>query len=393
MLVALWIIISLFFIAIAFFSLRLFIFLVAAPFQVKNTTPIENCRTRFLVMIPAHNEQEHIHLSVTSALNQDYPKELLEVVVLADNCTDQTARLAAKHGAQVLERTVPEFAGKHHAIRWFLKQRDLADIDALVILDADTAMQPQYLSGLDVPLREGALAAQGYNGVLNPDQSMFTRLTYITNTMKNRLYYSGKAVLGLSVPLMNGMAISTKVLAQQGFEAQSVAEDFETYLRLAGEGVRVRFVPQSKIESLKAAGFDEAYQQRIRWSAGQSQVTKKLVPGLLLSAIRKRSLILFDAALDLAAPGYSTLTGLGVLLLIPALLLPEIPGSTYISIGLLICLATLILNFIVGLLVAGPTPGRIASVILAPVFIGWKGLIALRGFFGRGPVNWIRGAR
>ena len=393
LLTAAWIALALATVPVAFFALRLLVFGLAALLLPRRVPPAGGGQTRFLVLIPAHNEERHIALAVESAQSQRYLSENVRPVVLADNCTDNTARIARGLGAKVMERSDPDRPGKQHAIRWFLAETPADGYDALVILDADTRMQPDYLAALDKRLAAGAPAAQGFNGVLNPDDSMFTRLTYITNTMKNRLYYAGKAMLGLSVPLMNGMAVRADVLAEDGFGAESVAEDFETYLRLAARGAKVAFAPEQRVLSLKASGFDEAYEQRVRWSAGQSQVTRSLVPRLFARAIRERSVLLADAALDLAAPGYATLTGACAVLLAGAVLLPATALGAVVTPALALCLLSLFANFTAGLLVAGPTPLRIASVFLAPVFIAWKAVIAARGLIGKGPGRWVRGAR
>ena len=387
-----WILVALLSLPVVLLSLRLLVFLVASLPPLAPAPPSPG-RTRFEVLIPAHDEERHVALAVDSALAQAYPADRREVVVLADNCADATARIARERGARVEERADPALPGKHHAIRWFLAKAAPLSFDALVVLDADTVMSPGYLAALDARFALGAAAVQGYNGVLNPDDSPFTRLTLVTNTMKNRLLYVGKARLGLSVPLMDGMALSARVLAEHGFDAQTVAEDFETYLRLAAEGVRVAFAPEARVLALKATDFGEAYEQRVRWSAGQSQVARTLAPRLVLQAIRTRSLVLFDAALDLAAPGYATLTAACALLLAIAWLLPghALAGPTREA--LTASLATRALNFAAGLVVAGPTPARVASVVLAPAFIAWKALIALRGAFGKGPGRWARGAR
>jgi cellulose synthase/poly-beta-1,6-N-acetylglucosamine synthase-like glycosyltransferase len=377
---------------VALLAARLLLFLAASlpPLPAPRRS---DGQTRFVVLIPAHDEERHVALSVDSALAQDYPAERREVVVLADNCADATAKVARDHGAAVEERTDAALAGKHHAIRWFLARRAPYAFDALVILDADTRMTPGYLAALDTRLAAGAPAAQGYNGVLNPDDTPLTRLTLITNTMKNRLYYAGKARLGLSVPLMNGLALSAQVLREHGFAAESVAEDFETYLRLAEHGHRVAFAPEARVLSLKATTFDEARGQRLRWSGGQSQVARSLAPRLMRKALRERSAVLLDAALDLAAPGYATLTAACAALLAVACVLPDgaLSGPTRAVLGG--SLAALALTFVTGLLFAGPTPARAASVLLAPVFILWKTRIAGRGMFGKGPTRWERGAR
>ena len=91
---------------------------------------------KFMAILPAHNEEAVIANLVDSLMNQDYDKNLLDIYVIADNCTDNTAEIAREHGAIVFERFDPAHKTKGYALNWFLQQKikENADYDAQTIL-------------------------------------------------------------------------------------------------------------------------------------------------------------------------------------------------------------------------------------------------------------------
>lgn len=108
---------------------------------------------KFLLMIPAHNEEKVIGNIVENLQNLDYPRHLYDILVIADNCTDHTAAIVRRHGAVVLEHTSQpdEPKGKPHAIKYTLDYLgdDLYEYDAFVIFDADNLVSLNYLKEMN----------------------------------------------------------------------------------------------------------------------------------------------------------------------------------------------------------------------------------------------------
>src|SRR4051812_41960945 len=133
-------------------------------------------RTRFDVIVPAHDEASGIQRTVRNLLAIDYPARLFRVIVVADNCTDDTAALARAAGATVWERS-SEARGKGFALSFAYKRSAEAGFaDAVVVVDADTQASPNLLSAFAQRIERGALAVQSYDGVLNAHDSWRTRL-------------------------------------------------------------------------------------------------------------------------------------------------------------------------------------------------------------------------
>ena len=184
--------------------------------------------TRFAVLIPAHDEERLIAQTVRSLRESDYPSERCTVYVIADNCTDRTAEIAAAVGAQVLIRVDTHRRGKPYALAWAIEQIELNTYDAFVVVDGDTVVDRRFLAVMDVHMRRGAHALQGYYGVLNPEENWVTRLGAIPAAVKFRLHFPGKITVGLSCPLAgNGMCFSREVIARFGWNAFSLTENWE----------------------------------------------------------------------------------------------------------------------------------------------------------------------
>jgi cellulose synthase/poly-beta-1,6-N-acetylglucosamine synthase-like glycosyltransferase len=376
--------------ALFFAAARYTWFAVLAWYSPPAPPPAREPRTRFCVLIPAHNEAATIRDTVEVALRLDYPPELYRVLVLADNCDDGTVGLARAAGAQVVERFDPAHAGKGQAIAWVLALHGRPG-EALVIVDADSRPAHDYLRWMDRALQSGYGAAQGFNGSANPDESSLAALAAITSGMKNGLHYAGKTAAGKPVPLMNGLTIAADTLREHPWQSFSLVEDFETYLRLVNAGVPIRFVPEAKILSPRAGRFAAAAVQKQRWSGGQSRLARRVAWPMAVRALRERQSDKLSAALDLLLPGYATVTGLLFAVALLGYWLSD--GEPRLAVGLSVGgLLLMMIQFALGLARMRWTPRLAWAVALAPVYIVWKMLLAARSFV-RLPGRWNRAVR
>ena len=121
---------------------------VCSLVKLKDKKMLINKEHKFMALIPAHNESTVVGNLVESLKNQNYPEELLDIYVIADNCTDNTAGVAKKAGAIVYERFDSKNKTKGHALQWFLKQKiaENADYDAVFIFDADNIVDKNFIT-------------------------------------------------------------------------------------------------------------------------------------------------------------------------------------------------------------------------------------------------------
>lgn len=122
-----------------------------------------------MAILPAHNEENVIVNLIDSLNKQDYPKELLDIYVIADNCTDNTAKLAREAGAIVVERHEDDPAKKTKgaALQWFLNQKieEDADYDAFCVFDADNIVDKNFFKAMNKKLCQGEEVVQGYRDI------------------------------------------------------------------------------------------------------------------------------------------------------------------------------------------------------------------------------------
>ncbi len=138
--------------------------------------PMPAVRPRILFVVPAHDEELMIQDCVRSLLAMDYPADARRIVVVADNCSDATARLVRELGVECMERVDAQFPGKPRAIAWALTAVDLTKWDACVVVDADSVVARDFALGLArlAPLND--IVFQPNNLVVNEFESWLTRL-------------------------------------------------------------------------------------------------------------------------------------------------------------------------------------------------------------------------
>lgn len=307
---------------------------------------------RLAVLVPAHNEEILVGRCVGTLLAQDYPAELVRVIVVADNCTDGTVEVARAHGAEVLVRADPSQRGKGHALNWAM--RELAatqpQIDAFVVVDADSVAGPGLLRALAAAADAGADVVQADYAALVEGTDDRAQLRGAAFLLFHRVRFSGKARLGLPCSLVgNGMLFTRRVVAEHPWAAFSEVEDLEYTLTLRDAGIGPVFAADAHLSAPVASSGAAADVQRSRWEGGRLRLVRRHLPRLVRSVVTGRR-DLWDAAADLAVPPLGVLTlgavaGLGGVLILrmvgvvptPAVLPWAVAGAaipTHVLVGL-----------------------------------------------------------
>lgn len=261
--------------------------------------------SRLAVLVPAHNEADFVARCVASLERQDYLRGRYRIVVIADNCTDETASIAESAGAEVLIRSDPRAVGKGHALRWAI-DRVLAAADppdAIVVVDADSVADQGFLGALAARLESGAEVVQCQYLALKTSDSAAAELRAATLVLFHRVRFSGRAVLGMPCNLVgNGMLFSRRVLTDFPWNAFSSTEDLEYSIDLRLAGIEPVYAPEAGVWAPLPEGGRAAKTQRMRWEGGRFNVVKTHLPKLLREVLVGRRWSLADAALDLAVP-------------------------------------------------------------------------------------------
>ncbi len=287
----------------------LFLLALASARQPRPDPPARPSH-RFAVAIPAHNEEATIARTVERLQEQDYPADLFDVFIVADNCTDNTAEAALATGAICFERHNAEQRGKGYALAWLFERilNQHPPYDAIVVFDADTVVDPGLLRVMDAKLCEGCQVIQGNHVISNPTQGWFAAIMYIAFVMDNRLRNWGRSSLGLSPKLMgDAMCFSREILTRYPWEASSLTEDSEYRALLLLNGVRVVFAPNAIAYGEMVTSLGAARHQRARWMHGRADVTRRLAPRLLAAGLRNRNPAQIDGAIEQWMPSFSTL--------------------------------------------------------------------------------------
>ena len=281
---------------------------------------------RFVVLVPAHNEETMIGALLTSLRATTYPRDHYEIYVVADNCSDLTAEIARGYaGVAVLERFHAADRGKGYALQWALRELRTRQVnyDACVVLDADSVVEPTFLGAFAVALADGAGAAQARNTVLNPLEAPSAALRWLALTLMNHVRPLGRNALRASATLTgNGMCLTRGLLDRHPWRAFGITEDYEYYLELVSRGERVRYVPEAVVRSHMPTSFSQLQTQDIRWESGTRAMSPwRIGVRLLWSGLRERDLVRLEALAELATPPLSSLVGASLLTVVAAVLL------------------------------------------------------------------------
>lgn len=254
----------------------------------------------FAVLVAAHNEERVVGALMENLKHLDYPKELYDVFVICDNCTDRTAEIVREHGMIACVRTNQNQRGKGFAIEWMLKQ--LWDMprqyDGIVMFDADNLAHPNFLQEMNNDLCEGARVIQGYIDTKNPEDSWITASYGISYWYVNRLWQLSRHNLGMANFLGGtGMCFETNLLKEMGWGATSLVEDLEFTMRCVNRGIYPVFNYDAKLFDEKPLSFKASARQRLRWMQGHFTVARKYFFPLLWRSIKERSMIKLDMAL------------------------------------------------------------------------------------------------
>ena len=352
-------------------------------------------RTRFDVVVPAHDEEAGIAATVESLRAVDYPAGRFRVVVVADNCGDATAERAARAGATVLERKDETRRGKGYALAHAF-ERSLAagDVDAVVVVDADTQVSDNLLRAFDARLAGGEVAVQAEYCVANPRASWRTRLMHIGFTLFHDVRSRARERFRLSAGLRgNGMAFARAVLREVPHDAFSIVEDVEYGIRLGLAGHRVAYAGEAKVFGEMVSSGSASRSQRRRWEGGRMQLLRAHARRLVSEAVARRDPLLFDLAADLLVPPLTyvalvTFAGTGA----SALRLWLASGAWWSFAPWCASLLGLSLYVARGVWLARVGPRAILDLAWAPVYMVWKVLLAMKPSRARDK-EWVRTAR
>lgn len=357
--------------------------LTIAGMRQKMVQSAEKQSGRIAIVIPAHNEAQLIARTLSNLQHIASKDGNAEVVVIADNCTDQTAEIASAQGARVLIRVDVANKGKGYALDYAFKALDQEGFFAYLVIDADSIADDSLLSALRQSFASGAQAVQTRYAALTQQVGITSLALLAFNILRPR----GRDQLGLSAGILgNGFALRTDLLKRIPYSASSIVEDLEYHLRLVTAGVRVQFCDAATVYGEMPDSAKAASSQRSRWEGGRLRMLLDFfVP--LTTALLRGQWRMADPLLELLLPPLA----LHVLLLSVLALIPFPPTQWIGMIGLLVVMLHVIVAARLGG-ISGVEMLRIAAMI--PAYMVWKlSLIPATIFSARRNAQWVRTQR
>ena len=260
---------------------------------------------KYALVVAAHNEQNVIAEMVDSLKLIDYDKDSYDIFVIADNCNDNTAKIAREHGAEVHERFSTDKRGKGYALNWMFERIFEMDkkYDAICVFDADNIVHKDFLKHINVKFNQGFKAVQGYVDTKNPNDSWITASYAISFWCLNKVYQQARSNLGLSNQINGtGFAVATDVIKEYGWSATCLAEDMEFTMQLVLNNISVGYASKAVIYDEKPLTLSQSFKQRTRWMQGHADVGTRFIPKLIKKAVKEKDVLAFDCVVYLLQP-------------------------------------------------------------------------------------------
>ena len=255
---------------------------------------------RFMAIIPAHNEEAVVGNLIESLKNQTYNKDLYDIYVIADNCTDNTAKVAKQAGAIVYERFDETKKTKGYALNWFLQQKikENAPYDAFFVFDADNIVDKDFIKNMNKKLCQGEDVVQGYRDIKNPSDNWISSGYALFYWTMHRFYHLARYNLGLS-PLLNGTGFMVRfdVIKPQGWDTVTLTEDIEFSLKRIIAGKKLGWATDAICYDEQPTGFKQSWSQRSRWTVGHIQCIKEYAKPLAQATKQNKTMMNFDGLL------------------------------------------------------------------------------------------------
>ena len=359
--------------------------------KVKDKPLVEDKEHRFMMIIPAHNEEKVIKDLVDSLQNLDYNKNLYDIYVIADNCTDKTAQIAKEAGAIVYERFDEKHKTKGFALQWFLQQKieEDAPYDAFCIFDADNIVDKNFLKAMNKKLNQGEDVVQGYRDIKNPSDSWVTAGYAIFYWTMNRFYHLARYNLGLS-PLINGTGFMVKfdVVKPEGWQTKTLTEDIEFSLKRIIAGKKLGWATDAIVYDEQPVGFKQSWSQRSRWTVGHIQCLHEYTKPLAVAVKENKTVMNFDGLLYML--GSIPMFVLTIILLVLNIILFLTNGMSISDLlwnALRYIVPTFFLPILTGIMIMiidkKPIRPMIKGLALYPLFLGSWLLINFKCLFKR----------
>lgn len=256
----------------------------------KKKFPDTDIRKKYTFVLPARNEEDVLPNLIESILNLDYPKELFDIIVIADNCTDNTAKVAKDAGAIVYERFDDTKKRKGYALQYLfnllIEEGKLNNSDAYIIVDADNLLRKDFLIEINKGFVENKNIVCAYRSCKNFNTNFISGSYGIHFFRSTVSMHRPRAILGTGTHLAGtGICIGSHLL-QNGWNYTKLTEDTELSADLVSKNITIGFVEDAVLYDEQPTNFLIAFRQRVRWAKGRLSVFFTTFPKVFFSIFK-----------------------------------------------------------------------------------------------------------
>lgn len=276
---------------------------------------------KYAFIIAARNESAVIGNLINSIKQQNYPSELIDVIVVADNCTDNTAEIARSNGAIVYERFNNILVGKGYALDYVFNKisEDYGDYtvyDGYFIFDADNIVDRNYVSEINKVFDSGYNVITSYRNSKNYDTNWITAGYSLWFIREAKFLNNPRMMLKTSCAVSGtGFLVNSKIIKKNGgWKFNLLTEDIQFSVVNILEGEKIGYCENAMFYDEQPTTFKQSWNQRMRWSKGFYQVMFKYGRELITTMFKKREMFVscYDMFMTIAP---ATLLSIGVILL------------------------------------------------------------------------------
>lgn len=312
---------------------------------------------RYAILISAKNEENVIAHLIHSILNQEYPKELIQVFVVADNCSDQTADVSRSAGATVYERYDSQQLGKGYALQYLLRQIDkdygLDTFEGYLVFDADNLLEKNYIQEINKVFDNGYRIITSYRNSKNYGSNWISAGTGLWFLREAKFINNARMQLGVSC-LVSGTGFLMHrdiVKSNDGWNFFLLTEDVQFSVNSILKGEKIGYCGDAVFYDEQPLRFTDSWNQRLRWTKGFYQVFYEYGSQLLKRFFTTASFTCYDVLITLT-PGFVFLASvllIGVITAINSAMVMSVYFAQILHTFLLACATSYLLFFLLGM--------------------------------------------
>lgn len=263
---------------------------------------------RYAVVISARNESMVIGNLIASIQSQTYDSELVDTIVVADNCTDDTAKIAREAGAMVYERFNHQRVGKGYALEYLFQRVEedygIEAYDGYFIIDADNILEEDYIEHMNAVFDSGYRVVTSYRNSKNLSSNWISFGYALWFLREARFVNNVRMMLGVSCAVSGtGFLVSSEIIKKNnGWKHFLLTEDIEFSVDNMLHGEKIGYCGDAVFYDEQPETFSASWHQRMRWSRGFYQVFFKYGRQLVARCIKKRDFSCYDMLITLV-PG------------------------------------------------------------------------------------------